>query len=145
MLNVCVTVAPAASRSVTRPLPNTLAVLGTPLKLMVWPLTVAVSPVGKPLELIIRNGPVPPLIAIVPAKPGLPTVHCVTVNLPIDSAGLITMLKVLVKLAPVASVTWTVNVTVPGAVGGPRTVIVPLAALVGTAAAARRGPPALTL
>ena len=74
---LAVTLAPAASWMVTLPEAKVPVTVGVPVKLMVLPLTVAVKPVGKPLWLVMVNGLVPPLMAIVPVKPDRPFVHCV--------------------------------------------------------------------
>src|SRR5205809_998814 len=95
MPKVGVTLAPAASVTVTLPLPKVPATEGVPVKLMVLPLTVAVSPGGRSLEALRVNGLVPPLIASVPGKVGRPAVHCVADRLPSVGAALTVMLLVV--------------------------------------------------
>src|SRR5437867_4349115 len=84
--------APAASWMVTLPLAKVPAAVGVPVKLMVVPLSTAVSPVGRPPEEVRVKGPVPPLIARVPAKLPWLTVPSVCDRAPIVGAALTAML-----------------------------------------------------
>ena len=60
---------------VTLPLAKVPTLVGVPVKMMVVPLTTAVSALGRPLWLVIVNGLVPLLIARVPLKPDWLTVN----------------------------------------------------------------------
>ncbi len=51
ILKVLVTNAPAASSRVMLAFANDCAALGVPMKWILWPVTTAVKPVGKPLTL----------------------------------------------------------------------------------------------
>src|ERR1043165_438130 len=105
----------------------------------------AVRPVGKPLELVIVYGPAPRVNGIEPVKPGMPTVHCATLRLPIPGAGLMAILMVLLSVAPAESVTVTVNVAVPAVLDMPLKVIVPAAAFVANSAPVKVVAPAWKL
>ena len=68
--NVLVTVAPPVSLIVTLPLEKVPIADGVPVRLMVLPLNPAVRPGGSPDWAVRLKGVVPPLIVIVPSKPG---------------------------------------------------------------------------
>ncbi len=101
-VNVLVSEAPTPSLMVTLPA-KVPAAAGVPVKWIVVPLRAAVTPAGRPLLLVRLSPSVPPLTLMVLTKPELPAVHCVAVRLPTASAGLMTMVKGMARLAPAAS------------------------------------------
>src|SRR5437870_5329678 len=88
MLKLALALAPARSWMVTLPLANVPALVGVPVKLMVVPLTKALSPVGRSLWLVIVNGLVPSLIVAALMKPAWLTVHWLSDSVPTVGAAL---------------------------------------------------------
>src|SRR3954471_18092727 len=119
MLNVPVTVAPVASCTVIEVLANVPAVVGVPVKTTLVPATVALRPGGRLDWATTVNDPVPPLIGMVPVKPGWLTVHWVGASAPSAGAALTVKVKPALATAPVASLTAAPRLKVPAAVGVP--------------------------
>src|SRR5919204_6127650 len=90
---------------------------------MVPPLSAAVRPGGRLLALK-PSGPVPPVTAMVPLRPGWFTVQAVDDSAPSAGAALMVRLKPALAMAPLASLTVALMLKVPVDVGVPLTVIV---------------------